>query len=72
MISPVRTLALRAVRPSPSPLLRRSMHIDNVVGNNTPFSYANPKVFGAKIVVFCITGFSIPFVAVKYQLSGKK
>lgn len=30
--------------------------------------YANPKAFGAKIVIFSIVGFSIPFVAAKYQL----
>ncbi|KAL8277229.1 hypothetical protein RQP46_010402 [Phenoliferia psychrophenolica] len=68
MLSPLRTSALRSLRTAPSPSLRRSVHIDNVVGNNTPFSYANGGAFGAKIIAFSVTGFSIPFIAAKYQL----
>ncbi|QRV91084.1 Cytochrome C oxidase subunit VIIc [Ceratobasidium sp. AG-Ba] len=47
---------------------RRSMHVDNVVGNNTPFSYQNKAAFAAKVTLFLGAGFAIPFVAVGYQV----
>ncbi|KAG9092144.1 hypothetical protein FS749_015968, partial [Ceratobasidium sp. UAMH 11750] len=47
---------------------RRSMHVDNVIGNNTPFSYQNKAAFAVKTFLFLGTGFAIPFVAVGYQV----
>jgi len=47
---------------------KRSMHVDNVVGDNMPFKYANKGAFGAKITVFLLAGFSLPFAASWYQL----
>jgi cytochrome c oxidase subunit 7c len=33
-----------------------------------PFDYRNRKTLAVKVVIFFATGFSIPFVAAKYQL----
>ncbi|KAF8517847.1 cytochrome c oxidase subunit VIIc [Gautieria morchelliformis] len=46
----------------------RSVHIENTVGNNMPFSYDNRKTFAVKLVLFMAGGFSIPFAAAYYQL----
>jgi len=46
----------------------RSMHVDNVVGNNMPFSYDKKGAFAVKITLFLVGGFSIPFVASWWQL----
>ncbi|CAE6449797.1 unnamed protein product [Rhizoctonia solani] len=51
---------------------RRSMHVDNVIGNNTPFSYQNKAAFAFKVTAFLGAGFFIPFVAVFYQVSKSK
>ncbi|CAE6434316.1 unnamed protein product [Rhizoctonia solani] len=51
---------------------RRSMHVDNVIGNNTPFSYQNKAAFAVKTALFLGTGFAIPFVAVAWQVSKSK
>ncbi|KAG8751702.1 hypothetical protein FRC12_012304 [Ceratobasidium sp. 428] len=51
---------------------RRSMHVDNVIGNNTPFSYQNKAAFAMKTFLFLGAGFSIPFVAVGYQVAKAK
>ncbi|CUA73856.1 hypothetical protein RSOLAG22IIIB_01375 [Rhizoctonia solani] len=51
---------------------RRSMHVDNVIGNNTPFSYQNKAAFAAKVTVFFATGFFTPFVTVYYQVAKSK
>ena len=32
-----------------------------------PFDYDNKPVFGAKVAVYLLTGFAIPFVAAYYQ-----
>ncbi|KAG8732159.1 hypothetical protein FRC11_000357 [Ceratobasidium sp. 423] len=48
---------------------RRSMHVDNVIGNNTPFSYQNKAAFAFKTIAFLGTGFAIPFIATFYQVS---
>ncbi|KAF8605161.1 hypothetical protein BDV93DRAFT_522028 [Ceratobasidium sp. AG-I] len=48
---------------------RRSMHVDNVIGNNTPFSYKNKAAFAVKVTAFLGTGFAIPFIATYYQIS---
>ncbi|PVF95867.1 hypothetical protein CPB86DRAFT_710324 [Serendipita vermifera] len=56
-------------RSNPQKLvLARNVHIENTVHNNMPFSYRNKKAFAAKVAIFFATGFSIPFIAVKYQL----
>jgi len=34
-----------------------------------PFNYNKTGVFGAKLALYLATGFTIPFVAVAYQLS---
>ncbi|KAI0919951.1 hypothetical protein AcW1_002925 [Taiwanofungus camphoratus] len=36
--------------------------------NNFPFSYKNKKTFGVKYVIFCGTGFALPWIAVWWQL----
>ncbi|KIM33448.1 hypothetical protein M408DRAFT_326162 [Serendipita vermifera MAFF 305830] len=46
----------------------RGVHIENTVYNNMPFDYRNKKTFALKVAAFFITGFSIPFIAAKYQL----
>ncbi|KAG9128170.1 hypothetical protein FRC07_003999 [Ceratobasidium sp. 392] len=51
---------------------RRSMHVDNVIGNNTPFSYQNKAAFAVKVFTFLGAGFAIPFVAVGYQVAKAK
>ncbi|KAH7344588.1 hypothetical protein B0J17DRAFT_712249 [Rhizoctonia solani] len=51
---------------------RRSMHVDNVIGNNTPFSYQNKAAFAFKVTAFLGAGFAIPFVAVFYQVGKSK
>ncbi|KZT64091.1 hypothetical protein DAEQUDRAFT_733114 [Daedalea quercina L-15889] len=33
-----------------------------------PFSYSNKRAFAAKYAAFCLTGFSLPFIASGYQL----
>ncbi|KAG8905058.1 hypothetical protein FRB99_000747 [Tulasnella sp. 403] len=45
----------------------RGMHVENTV-YNMPFDYRNRKTFAVKLVLFCGTGFAIPFVAAAYQL----
>ncbi|KAH9840548.1 uncharacterized protein C8Q71DRAFT_412481 [Rhodofomes roseus] len=36
--------------------------------HHLPFTYYNKKAFAVKFSVFCLTGFSLPFVAVAWQL----
>lgn len=33
-----------------------------------PFTFSNRKAFAAKYLTFCLTGFSLPFIATGYQL----
>lgn len=33
-----------------------------------PFTYSNKKTFAVKYLTFCLTGFSLPFIATGYQL----
>ncbi|GAA96001.1 uncharacterized protein L969DRAFT_19708 [Mixia osmundae IAM 14324] len=56
---------------SRQPVLRmsaRSVHIENTVNNNMPFSYTNKPAFATKVAVFFVSGFSIPFIAAAWQL----
>ncbi|KLO10337.1 hypothetical protein SCHPADRAFT_942932 [Schizopora paradoxa] len=50
---------------------RRGIHIENEVYNNTPFNYKNKRAFTAGYFGLMSTLFTIPFVAVGYQLSKK-
>jgi hypothetical protein len=52
------------------PRMARSFHVDNVVGNNTPFKYegAARKTLGFKITALMGFGFAVPFIASGYQL----
>ncbi|EPS97923.1 hypothetical protein FOMPIDRAFT_1127637 [Fomitopsis schrenkii] len=33
-----------------------------------PFTFSNKKTFAVKYLTFCLTGFSLPFIASGYQL----
>ncbi|KAK9895801.1 hypothetical protein P389DRAFT_170535 [Cystobasidium minutum MCA 4210] len=59
-----------AMRTSKQMVQKRQIHIENAVYNNMPFNYKTAKpILGAKIAIFMITGFSLPFVAAKWQMS---
>ncbi|KAF8708330.1 Sjogren's syndrome/scleroderma autoantigen 1 (Autoantigen p27), partial [Rhizoctonia solani] len=47
---------------------RRSVHFENTLNNNTPFSYQNKAAFAFKVTAFLGTGFAIPFIATYYQV----
>ncbi|KAG8766621.1 hypothetical protein FRC19_002697 [Serendipita sp. 401] len=58
-----------AARPNLRQIVQtRGAHMENTVYNNMPFNYRNRKTFAVKTAIFFVAGFSIPFVAVKYQL----
>jgi len=61
-----RTAFLRATVPA-----RRGVHIENGVYNNFPFNYKNRAAFTAGYFGVMTTLFTLPFVAVGYQLSKK-
>jgi len=71
-----RTAATALTRPRSATVLRqaqqlRSMHVDNVVGENMPFKYDKKVAYGSKLTVFFISGFALPFVAAYYQMVKK-
>ncbi|EJD07287.1 uncharacterized protein FOMMEDRAFT_15990 [Fomitiporia mediterranea MF3/22] len=49
-------------------MARRGMHVENVVGHNTPFVYTNKRAFTIGYFGLIGTLFSAPFLVVKYQL----
>ncbi|CAE6461045.1 unnamed protein product [Rhizoctonia solani] len=49
---------------------RRSVHFENTLNNNTPFSYQNKAAFAFKVTAFLGTGFAIPFIATYYQVTA--
>ncbi|KAI5124868.1 hypothetical protein M0805_007300 [Coniferiporia weirii] len=65
-------IALRSRAPQAlrSSLQQRSLHVENTVGNATPFKHeqSSKHFFGLKVAAFLITGASIPVVASYYQL----
>ncbi|KAH8105326.1 hypothetical protein BXZ70DRAFT_920461 [Cristinia sonorae] len=61
-------LALNSGRVQSTPRLARFAS-DHAAGHNpVPFNMANKKSFKYKYLTFLATGFSIPFIAVSYQL----
>ncbi|SCV70297.1 BQ2448_1691 [Microbotryum intermedium] len=73
MLSAAARPALRAMRtPLASAQCQqmRSVHFDNVVGSNTPFSYKSGSGLAIKMIAFCGFGFATPFLAASYQMYG--
>ncbi|KDE07419.1 cytochrome c oxidase subunit VIIc [Microbotryum lychnidis-dioicae p1A1 Lamole] len=71
MLSAAARPALRAMRTPLASVQRqqmRSLHVDNVVGNNTPFSYKSGPGLAIKMIAFCGLGFATPFLAASYQI----
>jgi len=46
----------------------RNAHIENTVGNNMPFKYDKKGPFAAKVAIFMVTGFSLPFIVAAWQM----
>ena len=55
------------VRSLRQPLLSPS-HLSFHFYQHLPFTFSNRKAFAAKYLTFCLTGFSLPFIATGYQL----
>ncbi|TGZ31903.1 cytochrome c oxidase subunit 7C, mitochondrial [Temnothorax curvispinosus] len=71
MINSASAIARQAVRRFTTSAVRRSGHhdpYDGVPGHNFPFSTKNRHVLLAMFMVFCGSGFSIPFLIVRHQL----
>ncbi|EJD00955.1 uncharacterized protein FOMMEDRAFT_158073 [Fomitiporia mediterranea MF3/22] len=68
--------ALRARAPAvlrSTAVQRRALHVENVVGNATPFKH-DPSMrfsFAAKLAAFLLTGALLPVAASAYQLRKK-
>ncbi|OBZ73120.1 hypothetical protein A0H81_07285 [Grifola frondosa] len=61
--------SLRVARLPRSSVARvRFVHAEHGVHNNFPFSYANKRSFAVKYAALASTAFSVPFIAVIYQL----
>ncbi|XP_011631113.1 cytochrome c oxidase subunit 7C, mitochondrial [Pogonomyrmex barbatus] len=71
MINPASLITRQAVRRFTTSAVRRSAHhdpYDGVPGHNFPFSTKNRHVLLGMFMVFCGSGFSIPFLLVRHQL----
>lgn len=53
---------------TPSPPPRIPPHNADPAAQVLPFSYTNKHTFKFKFLAFLLTGFSVPFIAVGYQL----
>ncbi|KAF9812720.1 hypothetical protein IEO21_06028 [Rhodonia placenta] len=63
----VRLTSLGRVPRSPMGQLRLA-HSEHTVHKHLPFDYTNKRAFAFKYTTFCVTAFSIPFIAVGWQL----
>ncbi|CAL1678192.1 unnamed protein product [Lasius platythorax] len=71
MINPTSMFARQAVRRFMTSAIRRGGHhdpYDGVPGYNLPFSTQNRHKLLALFMVFCGSGFSIPFLVIRHQL----
>jgi len=60
---PLREIALRR-----APIQARFAHGHGEY-KHLPFEYKNKGAFGAKVAAYLLAGFSIPFLAAKYQIA---
>ncbi|WVQ85059.1 hypothetical protein IAT38_007223 [Cryptococcus sp. DSM 104549] len=65
----VRAAPLRAARAFPAARQVRYVHVENVVDHTLPTNVTNKAWLGAKMIVFGVTGFGLPFIAASWQLS---
>ncbi|CAI8032987.1 Cytochrome c oxidase subunit 7C, mitochondrial [Geodia barretti] len=63
-------LAMTLLSRSRTPLLRR-VHFDNAPGTNMPFQTKNKLRLFFVLMGGASLGFSLPFIAVRFQLSKK-
>ncbi|XP_029177723.1 cytochrome c oxidase subunit 7C, mitochondrial-like [Nylanderia fulva] len=70
MINSTSMVARQAVRRFMTSAVRRGGHdpYDGVPGYNLPFSTQNRHKLLALFMIFCGSGFSIPFLVVRHQL----
>ncbi|THH12317.1 hypothetical protein EW145_g22 [Phellinidium pouzarii] len=63
-------LRSRAPQALRSTIQQRSLHVENVSGNATPFKHekSDRRFFAFKVATFLISGASVPVVASYFQL----
>ncbi|KAH8113317.1 hypothetical protein DFH11DRAFT_1727803 [Phellopilus nigrolimitatus] len=61
-------LRSRAPHTMRSSVQRRALHVENTVGNATPFKHDSKSWFGVKLTIFLLTGAGFPAMAAYFQL----